>query len=441
MAKQSVNEMLIEGENAFTYLRKSRLFSVLTDAELNTLMPIVKLKSYENGTKLLVEGEACNAFHLLLGGRLGIYLENEPILELKRKGDIVGEMSVVSKKHCTATVKAIGEVKVFSIDTNEIGSYAQKHSRQLEAVLYRLFAMIMTDKLTMTTEKAKRFEQERRQIRNARADLKQARAQLDEHAHQLADAKEKAEAANQAKTDFLANVSHELRNPMHQVLSYSSSGIRKIERPKEKLLYYFSQIRKSADRLMIFLNDLLDLSKMESGKMVYSMENHDLWEILQSVTEEFGTFLIEKKIDLTLIEPKTPTRITCDDFRVGQVIRNLLSNALKYTPKHKRIELSISESSLPKGRRSSDKDTIPALVLSVKDEGVGIPEAELISVFDKFVQSSTTSSGAGGTGLGLAICKEIMDAHNGRIWAESNLGGGVTFHMLLPLRPAGIVYP
>ncbi len=440
MERHSGRNLVIDEENAISYLKQSRLFNVLTDAEWDTILPIVELTAHNNGTKLLVEGEKCEQCYLLLGGKLGIYLENEPIIELKRKGDIVGEMSIVSKKPCTATVKAIGDVKAFTIRANQIGSYAEKQSLQLESILYRLFAMVLTDKVTMTTDKAKRFEQERRQIRNALLDLEQARVQLDEHAVQLAEAKEKAETANQAKTEFLANVSHELRNPMHQVLSYSTSGINKIEKPKEKLLFYFSQIKKSANRVMVFLNDLLDLSKMESGKMVYSVEDTDLWKIVESVTEEFAPLLIEKKIDLVLIKPTVPTRLICDSFRIGQVIRNLLSNALKYTPKHKRVEVSLSESNMTKGRRSSDISKVPALIVSVKDEGVGIPEVELISVFDKFVQSSTTSVGTGGTGLGLAICKEIMDAHHGRIWAESNLKGGVTFHMLLPTKPTMQVY-
>ena len=241
-------------------------------------------------------------------------------------------------------------------------------------------------------------------------------------------AKDEAEKANQIKSEFLANISHELRNPMHQILSYSKYGIDKINRPKAKLLHYFNQSRKAAERLMVLLNDLLDLSKMESGRMDYILETHNLYQIANEAVSELKPSIEEKNLALNIIDPKISTKITCDYYKLGQVMRNLLSNAIKFTPEKKHIEINF-ERNLIEGNSQS----MPSLQVSVCDQGVGIPDSELTTVFDKFSQSSKTKTGAGGTGLGLPICQEIIKAHGGRIWAENNTFGGTTISFDLPL--------
>ncbi len=243
-------------------------------------------------------------------------------------------------------------------------------------------------------------------------------------------AKKEAEVANIAKSEFLANISHELRNPMHQILSYSKHGIDKIEKPKEKLLHYFSQSRKAAQRLMLLLNDLLDLSKMESGRMDYQLKTNNVFQILNEAVLEIKPAVEDKNLSLKVVEPTISTDVVCDPYKVGQVVRNLLTNAIKFTPEEKRIEIAFDQIEL-----TMDKTTNKALQVSISDQGVGIPENELALVFDKFTQSSKTKTGAGGTGLGLAICQEIMEAHRGDIWAENNPEGGATFKFVLPYEP------
>jgi signal transduction histidine kinase len=114
-------------------------------------------------------------------------------------------------------------------------------------------------------------------------------------------------------------------------------------------------------------------------------------------------------------------------------VRNLLSNAIKFTPQGKNLFIDFQVSSLKLGKRSTDAQTVPALACTIRDQGVGIPEDELDAVFDKFVQSSKTRTGAGGTGLGLAICKEIIEGHGGSITAQNNAEGGAAFTFILPL--------
>ncbi|MCP4755566.1 MAG: response regulator [Proteobacteria bacterium] len=228
----------------------------------------------------------------------------------------------------------------------------------------------------------------------------------------------------------LANISHELRTPMHAILNFSKFGTKKIDKvPKEKLLHYFAQTNLAGTRLMTLLNDLLDLSKLEAGKMDYQMEEGDVRQIVDTVVSELSTLIKENGQMLKVIEPEFSTRAVCDGYKIGQVVRNLLSNSTKFTPPGKNITISFDQDTI-----ETEYGTSPALRVSVADQGIGIPENELDAVFDKFVQSSKTKTGAGGTGLGLSICYEIVKAHQGKIWTENNPDDGAVFRFLLPYR-------
>ncbi len=246
-------------------------------------------------------------------------------------------------------------------------------------------------------------------------------------------AKENADKANQAKSEFLANMSHELRTPMHSVLSYSGMGIKKLHKaPIDKLGSYFERINTNGKRLMVLLDDLLDLAKLEAGKMKIDMAEHKLLNTLEECVSQFNPVAKDKNIVITIIDESENCQAYYDEVRIMQVISNLLSNAIKFSPSDTHITTTIKEDEIPVGRRKTDHTSVPALTLSVSDQGTGIPEDELESVFDKFIQSSKTKSGAGGTGLGLAISKEIIEAHGGFIMAKNTDKGGAKFILTLP---------
>jgi signal transduction histidine kinase len=245
--------------------------------------------------------------------------------------------------------------------------------------------------------------------------------QLEESQRALLEAKEEAEAANRIKSEFLANMSHELRTPLHGILSFAGFGLKRAATaPPAKVRGYFQQIDQSGRVLMLLLNDLLELAKWEAGRMPCEYRRVDLRELLAAVVDEFRSLTAEQHLTIHFSRPLCPVNLLVDSHKIMQVLRNLVSNAVKFSSDGGSIELSLQHDAL-------------SVVVGVHDNGIGIPAAELETIFDQFVQSSRTKTGAGGTGLGLAICREIVRAHQGRIWAESRPEGGAALFFTLPL--------
>jgi PAS domain S-box-containing protein len=233
-------------------------------------------------------------------------------------------------------------------------------------------------------------------------------------------------AANRAKSEFLANISHELRTPMHGILGYARLGIKRSEiLPREKLYEYFSIIQESGTRLMGLLNNVLDFSKLEVGKMQYDIRKNDLLPRIHQVVTELTPSAAEKGLIFKIECPTQQIEVFCDQEKIVQVLRNLLFNAIKFSNEKSTIQIICKEF-------SGDADGIKQQI-SISNIGVSIPVAELDAIFDQFIQSSVTNTGAGGTGLGLAISKQILQDHNSIIWAENLPNGETLFCFLLPV--------
>lgn len=264
------------------------------------------------------------------------------------------------------------------------------------------------------------------------------REMVEEQTRDARVARDEAQRANQAKSAFLANMSHELRTPMHAILAFAKLGeTRAAQDDAHKLNDYFGSIRASGDRLLALLNDLLDLSKLEAGKMVLDLRLCALDRLVREVAREFDEVSKAKGVQLRVQGETALAEVALDCGRISQVLRNLLSNAVKFTPQDRTVDIRCGVCDMPLGRRRDDQGlTQPGVEVVVSDEGVGIPPTELERVFDKFVQSSRTRTGAGGTGLGLAISREIVEAHRGEIFARNNAKGGTDFVVRLPSDPS-----
>jgi signal transduction histidine kinase/ActR/RegA family two-component response regulator len=237
---------------------------------------------------------------------------------------------------------------------------------------------------------------------------------------------QRAQAASQAKTDFLAMMSHEIRTPMNGVLGCVSLLMDTPLRPDQQELA--QTIRSSADNLLTILNDILDYSKIEAGRMTIEETVFDLRASCEDVHRLLQQTAVQRGLTLKLdFAADIPPLITGDPVRIRQILLNLVSNAIKFT-KQGGVCIEVSRSGVAHVR------------MSVKDTGIGISEAQLGKLFQHFTQAdSSTTRRYGGTGLGLAICKRLVELMGGEIGATSVPGGGSSFFFVVPLlaAPAG----
>jgi two-component system sensor histidine kinase ChiS len=262
-------------------------------------------------------------------------------------------------------------------------------------------------------------------LEEAREEAEQARAETEVANHALElKVQERTKELNKAlsaKTEFLNNMSHEVRTPILGFTVISEGLVEHWNDFEDSKRYqYVEEIASNAKRLQNLLCNLLDMSKFSADKMVMDFQQIELNHQVKEVIEECkALYLGNKQIEIVHLF-NGEVNITADAERIRQVLRNLFFNAIKFTPDGGKIESDIMI-----------KDN--QVLFSIKDSGVGVPEDELLEIFEAFVQSSKTNTKAGGTGLGLSIAKQIIIAHNGKIWAENNEDKGSKFSFVIPV--------
>jgi hypothetical protein len=277
-------------------------------------------------------------------------------------------------------------------------------------------------------EKASLLAEQNRKVEQKNDEVEAARLALEEKAEQLA-------LSSKYKSEFLANMSHELRTPLNSLLILSKLLTENKEQNlTEKQIEYAQTIHSSGSDLLTLINDVLDLSKVEAGKMDVTPTDVSLSEMKTTLERSFRPLALEKGLafDVT-IDDDAPATIRTDAQRVEQVLKNLLSNALKFTPQGT-VKVAMRKADKRKRFANSVLDTAPAVIaFDVIDTGIGIPKEKQRLIFEAFAQADgTTSRKFGGTGLGLSISREIARLLGGEIRVESTPDKGSTFTLYLP---------
>ncbi|GAA0453160.1 HAMP domain-containing protein [Streptomyces stramineus] len=314
--------------------------------------------------------------------------------------------------------------------TDELLGESQRLAAELQARSQEL--QVQQEELQRSNaeleEKAALLASQNRDIEAKNLQIEQARQELEDRAQQLS-------LTSKYKSEFLANMSHELRTPLNSLLILAQLLAQNPARnltPKQ--VEYAGIIHSAGSDLLQLINDILDLSKVEAGKMDINPERVPLRRLLDYVEATFRPLTTQKSLDFTITNATgAPADLLTDDSRLRQVLRNLLSNAVKFTERggvELRIE-PVADGELPDSVRPGG----PAVAFRVKDTGIGIPEQQLETIFGAFQQADgTTSRKYGGTGLGLSISREIAYLLGGAVTAQSVPGQGSTFTLYLPVR-------
>jgi len=284
--------------------------------------------------------------------------------------------------------------------------YTKKATPELMGFIKRV-----TDQIAVAINNANAYTE----IQEMAAELKSERDKLEMTSQELA-------AASRTKSEFLANMSHELRTPLNSIIGFSEILHDGIFGPvNEKQAKYVNNVLVSGKHLLQLINDILDLSKVEAGKIELICEDFSVSDAINEVRELTASIAAKKSIVVDLSVDEGLTTIHADEGKFKQILYNLLSNAIKFTPEHGSITVG--------ARQSEDLAEI-----SVTDTGIGISEEDQKKLFQPFMQAdATTSREYGGTGLGLSLVKKFSELHGGTAWVESETGKGSTFTFTIPM--------
>ncbi|MFE9023732.1 HAMP domain-containing protein [Streptomyces sp. NPDC007808] len=375
------------------------------------------------------------------------------VLPVLFEGKVLGVIELASFTPFTQIQKdflnQIAEMIATSVNTISVNTKTEvllKQSQELTEQLRERSAELENRQKALQAsnaeleEKAELLAQQNRDIEVKNTEIEEARQVLEERAEQLA-------VSMRYKSEFLANMSHELRTPLNSLLILAKLLADNAEgNLSPKQVEFAETIHGAGSDLLQLINDILDLSKVEAGKMDVSPTRIALVQLVDYVEATFRPLTAEKGLDLSVrVSPELPATLHTDEQRLLQVLRNLLSNAVKFTdsgsvelvirPAGTDVPQKIREQLLEAG--SLAEADAPLIAFSVTDTGIGIAASKMRVIFEAFKQADgTTSRKYGGTGLGLSISREIAQLLGGEIHAQSEPGRGSTFTLYLPLHPS-----
>jgi signal transduction histidine kinase len=282
-----------------------------------------------------------------------------------------------------------------------------------------------------TKEALKRANNElEKRVQQRTTELETSNVQLNREVEERKIAQREAEAANSAKSDFLANMSHELRTPLNHIIGFTQMLVdQHFGELNEDQETYLGNVLQSSEHLLSLVDDILDLSKVEAGKLELEISDVDIKKILESSLIMVKEKAVKHRIRLKLSADNLPNTIKADERKIKQILYNLLSNSVKFTPDGGKILLTVKNSA-----HSPETNDGSAILITLTDTGIGIDSEDLDRIFEAFEQvDGSMNRKYQGTGLGLSLTKRLVELHGGRIWVESaGKNKGSKFSFVIP---------
>lgn len=395
-------------------LIKCGLFLHVEGQVISEVLSNSEEKTYKPGEVLIHKGSVPPALFIVRNGKVAIYNEDILITELEELS-IMGE-SFLAETTANATAVAVNQVDVIEIKRDDFYWLAVKHPR----LVFNIFT-INNQRLRSSNEAA---------LNEARSREEKLRKLVDERTAELNATLIELKETQKFRDQFLANMSHEIRTPMNAIVGLTNLLIKS---PLNELqAKYLNVIRKSGANLLVIINDILDLAKIEAGKMELEQVSFPLHIVIQNIHTILNLKAEEKGITiLANIDPNVPAHVIGDETRLTQVIMNLAGNAIKFTEKGK-VELTVTA--------VGNSGNTHHLKFSIKDSGIGIPADKLGTIFESFGQASAdTTRKFGGTGLGLTISRQLVEMHQSELKVESELGVGSNFFFTIAYQEGKLV--
>lgn len=397
------------------------LFLNIEDEVIAEILKGSESKDYPIGAVLIEKGKVPDALFIIRKGKVGIYNEDVLLAQLEPYS-IMGE-SFLADASATATTVTLTDVSTIEIKRDQFYKLSVKHPKLVFNIFNINFQRLRNSNNAALKEAHEREAKLESLVNERTKELFETMEVLRFTNNELSVTRDNLIETQKFRQQFLANMSHEIRTPMNAIVGLTNLLIKtSLNEQQEKYLHV---IKKSGANLLVIINDILDLAKIESGKMELESVPFPLITTAQNIQTILSLKAEEKGIKMIAeIGEDVPEYVLGDETRITQVIMNLAGNAIKFTEKGS-VTLSISVKN-----KEGDKNNIH---FSLKDTGIGIPADKLDTIFESFGQaSSATTRKFGGTGLGLTISRQLVEMHGGELKVKSTYGEGSEFYFTIP---------
>lgn len=393
---------------------------------LDRILPVAELVSFESGSMLLEQGKPNFFLYILLKGKLNVEVDDRLVVQLKRCGDIMGEISFVSGSVSYSSVIAAEDTELLMLDFSNVSDIADLKNLLLKCLANKVTwtSKVKTESdyisEAISTRTINELEDERtirRELEEANQVIKKQNRALIELNRRFSERTKELEKALGSEKAFLNNLSHELKTPLHHILG--SVSLLKKSSLEAVQTGYAEQIKHAGESLLLYLNRLLELSYLYKTSFRLNTRKVRFCDFLAKTSQVLEKRAAGRQITIVYRMDDEGSHVNIDETQLFKVMNELVDNAGKYAPGVSTITITTGS-------------TADSVICSVIDNGIGVPADELKLIFQSFKLSSKTDDGARGKGIGLSIAGRIIELHGGTIWAENNVESGLTISFSIP---------